>query len=459
MRAQPGILHFCTILCASGSIACAAVAGDLLRVGVAVRDITPQDPIWLAGYAARTHPATNRDTPLLVQALALQNPAGERFVFVALDNCEVSGDFIAPGLRALEQRHSLARGAVMIVCSHTHSGPVLEGSLLGMYPLSDADREQVVAYGRTLKERTAEAVGAALAETQPAVLEHASGHAAFATNRRVQGEKAWAFGENPQGPVDREVPVLKISGTNGVVRAILFGYACHATSIQGADFYTISGDYIAYARQHLEAVYPGATALFLTGMGADANPGPRGSLLESKRHGLELAGAVVSVLQRPMRPVRGPFQLAYAEPELPFQPAPAREQLEQDSRSENRYLKDRAAKYLRRLDQGNPVTQTLKLPIAAIRIGEDLTFLAMGGEVVVDYALHFKRQYASTQVWTIGYAYEIPCYIPSQRILREGGYEADSSLMYYGWYGPFRPEVEPLLVQHMQTLVDSLGRR
>ena len=83
----------------------------------------------------------------------------------------------------------------------------------------------------------------------------------------------------------------------------------------------------------------------------------------------------------------------------------------------------------------------------------------MGGEVVVDYALQFKRQYAKAHVWTIGYAYEIPCYVPSRRILQEGGYEADSSLIYYGCYGPFRPEVEPILVQQMQTLVDSMGRR
>ena len=51
--------------------------------------------------------------------------------------------------------------------------------------------------------------------------------------------------------------------------------------------------------------------------------------------------------------------------------------------------------------------------MAAVRVGNDLTFLAMAGEVVVDYARAFKRRFAAEHPWTIGYAYEVPCYIPS----------------------------------------------
>lgn len=143
-------------------------------------------------------------------------------------------------------------------------------------------------------------------------------------NRRVyQGDNV-AFGDNPDGPVDWDVPVLRVKGTNGAVRAVLFGYACHATSVRsGDDWYVVSGEYIAYARQHLEMVQPGAVAIFLTGMGADSDPFPRGRLLDAKRHGLELAGAISGVLNRPMRPVRGPFKLAYDEVELPFVAPPA----------------------------------------------------------------------------------------------------------------------------------------
>ena len=193
-----------------------------------------------------------------------------------------------------------------------------------------ADRERIEKYSRLLQARLVEVVGAALADCQPATLEQGLGRATFAMNRRVyQGDKV-VFGDNPDGPVDWDVPVLRIKGTNGAVRAILFGYACHGTSVRsGDDWYVVSGEYMAYARQHLEAHQPGAVAMFLTGMGADSDPAPRGRLLDAKRHGLELAGAVIGVLDRPMRPVRGAFKLAYDEVELPLADPPSREQLEQ----------------------------------------------------------------------------------------------------------------------------------
>ncbi len=433
-----------------------AAEAPLLEVGIAVRAITPEAPIWLAGYAARKRPSEKVDSPLLVQALALKNASGERVVFVSLDNCEVSHEFTQPVLQSLKEKHGLGPGAVMVISSHTHSAPVLEGVLISMYNLSPADNEAVRKYSRFLQAKLVEVTSAALADFKPAQLEHGVGRAAFAMNRRVYQDDKVVFGENPDGPVNWEVPVLRIKGTNGALRAILFGYACHGTSIQGDDFYVVSGDYMAYARQHLESAYPGALAMYLTGMGADSNPSPRGRLLDAKRHGLELAGAVVAVLDHPMRPVKGPMKFAYEEVDLPFEAPPGREQIEKDSRSDDVYLRNRAVASLRLLDQGKSLPASLKLPLAAVRLGEDLTFLAMGGEVVADYGIRFKRLFAAEHPWLISYAYEVPCYIPSVRILKEGGYEAQSSLIYYGIYGPFHPRIENILVGKMGELAGKV---
>jgi hypothetical protein len=73
----------------------------------------------------------------------------------------------------------------------------------------------------------------------------------------------------------------------------------------------------------------------------------------------------------------------------------------------------------------------------------------------VDYALRLKRELAADHPWTIGYAYEVPCYIPSMRVIREGGYEAESSLTYYGVYGPFKPAIENLICSRVKALVAS----
>jgi hypothetical protein len=449
------------VLCLAPFMAASGIAAEnsTPEVGIAVRDITPELPIRLAGYEGRKRPADKLDCPLLVQAVAMKNLSGERFVFVALDNCEVSHAFIQPVVQQIADQFQLGRGAVAVVSSHTHSAPVLEQTLADMAQPSPAEREQIAKYSRSLRAKLAEVVGAALADCQPATLEHGMGRAAFAMNRRVyQGDKV-VFGDNPDGPVDWDVPVLRVKGTNGAVRAILFGYACHGTSVRtGDDWYVVSGEYMAYARQHVEQHQPGATAVFLTGMGADSDPAPRGRLLDAKRHGLELAGAVIGVLDRPMHPVRGAFKLAYDEVELPLAAAPGRQQLEHDARSEDIPVKQRAEAYLRLLNAGQPLPESVRLPIAVLRLGDDLTFVLMAGEVVVDYSHRLKRMLADDQPWPIGYAYEVPCYIPSARLIKEGGYETESSLIYYGFYGPFRGEIETLLVNRLEALVSRLRK-
>ncbi|MBE7502922.1 MAG: neutral/alkaline non-lysosomal ceramidase N-terminal domain-containing protein [Verrucomicrobiales bacterium] len=428
-----------------------------VEVGLAVRDVSPELPIRLAGYAGRQQPADRAEHPLLVQALALRNPTGERFVFVALDNCEVSGEFMAPVLQQCRERYQLPRGAVAVVSSHTHSAPVLESTLTDMTQPTTPEREQIVRYSRRLQQELVAVVGAALETFEPATLEHGLGRATFAMNRRVYRGDQVVFGDNPDGPVDWDVPVLRIRRPDGAVRAIVFGYACHGTSVRGGeDWHVVSGEYMAYARQHLEAMHPGAVALYLTGMGADIDPAPRGRLLDARRHGLQLAGAVLGVLDRPMRPVRGGFRMAYDEVELPFVPPPGRDRLEADARSADVHVRQRAEAYLKRMDAGQPVPRAVRLPVAVVRVGEDLTFLLAGGEVVVDYARRWKRLLAQDHPWPVGYAYEVPCYIPSVRLLKEGGYEADSSFIYYGFYGPFDASIEDRLVDGVSALVSGL---
>ncbi len=448
---------FAVILFALSTAAARSGEPPLMQIGIGVRDITPETPIRLAGYAGRNKPADKVDQPLLVQAVAWKDQAGEPLVMVSLDNCEVARDFTEPVLKEVAEKYGTKPGSVMIVSSHTHSAPILDGTLDTMYQLPAEDWERIRAYSRKLQAQIVGVVGDALGNFQPARLEHGIGRATFAMNRRVYRDDRVIFGDNPDGPVDWDVPVLRIKGTNDAVRAILFGYACHGTSVRtGDDFYMVSGEYMAYARQYLESLHPGAVAVYLTGIGADADPAPRGRLVEARRHGLELAGAVMGVLDRPMRTVRGPLKLAYEEVELPLVGPPGKEQLQKDAQNTDVHVRKRAEKFLTLLAQGKPLPASVKLPLAAVRIGGDLTFLAMGGEPVVDYGIRFKRLFAADHPWLIGYAYEVPCYIPSVRIIKEGGYEADSSLLYYGLYGPFRGLSEDKIIKSMSGLVATL---
>ncbi len=446
-----------------------AFAGQELRVGLASRDVTPEGPIWLSGYAARDHASERVAQRLLATAAAFADDAGERFVLVALDNCEVNRAFNEPVLAALKTQLGLSPDQVIIISSHTHSGPCLAQVLPAMFRFQDLENERVEGYSKKLRETLVEVIAAAVADLKPAQFDFGKGWAGFAMNRRVFRNDRVEFGENPEGPVDEEVPVLRVSAPPGEgkdqgpgeIRAIFFGYACHGTTVGGAtspsDFYAVSADYMGHAREDIEAAFPGARALYMTGFGGDANPSPRGSLALARRHGLELAGAVAGVLARPLRPVRGPIRRAFARIDLPLAPAPDRARLDADGASKDPYVTARARAWLAIIEAGKPLPSSVSLPLSVIRFGDDLTLFCMGGEVVVDYSLRLKREFARLNPWTIGYAFEVPCYIPSARILKEGGYEAESSLIYYGIYGPLQGRIEEMIIAKFRELAAAAG--
>ena len=147
--------------------------------------------------------------------------------------------------------------------------------------------------------------GRAAADVAPADLAWGTGRADFAVNRRNNDQsKAAELREQIalQGPVDHDVPVLRVAGADGKPKAIVCGYACHCTTLS---FNQFTGDYAGFAQIDLERSYPGAQAMFVAGCGADQNPLPRGAVAQAEDYGRQLAEAVGRVLDAPMRPVAG----------------------------------------------------------------------------------------------------------------------------------------------------------
>ena len=192
----------------------------------------------------------------------------------------------------------------MLTASHTHSGPVVRENLLDMYGLPREEMDKVEIYTKKLKADLVEVVGAAVKNLEPATLSFAHGNAAFAMNRREPTEKGIINGLNRTGPVDHTVPVLVVGGKDGKPRAVIFGYACHNTTLAGQEW---CGDYAGYAQIGIEKAFPGAAALFWTGCGADANPQPRRTVELCERHGKELADAVIAAVKGETKPVSGKF--------------------------------------------------------------------------------------------------------------------------------------------------------
>lgn len=263
-------------------------------------------------------------------------------------------------------------------------------------------------------------------------------------------------GPNPDGPVDHDVPVLRVEDPDGKLRAVLLGYACHSTTLS---FYQWCGDYPGFAQQYLEEAHPGATALFMAGCGADQNPYPRHGekALEScRQHGRALANVVEAALQAPPKRISGLLKTTLEEITLDFAEPPTRAVLEQQKRSQNKYEREHAEFLLKELAQEGAITSTYPYLVQVIQFGEDLTLVALAGEVVVDFSLRLKRELEGSPVWVAGYSNDVFGYVPSLRVLREGGYEGGGAMRYTPLPGPFAPSVEERIVATVHRLVDRV---
>lgn len=398
------------------------------KAGTATVKITPQKMLWMAGYAARKKPAEGKVQDLHAKALALQDEQGNTLVFVTLDLIGVPQLLRRAVAGRAEKDFKLPQAHLVMNASHTHSGPQLRTT-----PLTEADKDNPKArdswdYTQKLQDDIVGIIGQALDGLQPARVTWNKARCGFAMNRRRDytlppGHPNANKAPNPNGPVDHEVPALRVEAPDGTLKAALFGYACHNTSL---GFYNWCGDYAGFAQEYLQANRPGFTALFLMGCGGDQNPYPRRSdvvpgvtdLELSMQHGRSLSNAVEMALVVNPRPVAGPIRAAYEEIKLSY---------------------------------AKPGREDHDYPVQVIQLGKDLTFITLGSEVVVDYSLRFKREFAGDAgVWVAGYSNDYTGYMPSLRVLKEGGYEAAA-----GW----AEDVEDRIARKVHELHQKLSRQ
>jgi len=255
------------------------------------------------------------------------------------------------------------------------------------------------------------------------------------------------------------VPVLAIKDPAGELLGVLFGYACHPTTLS---FNFWCGDYPGWAQLALEAKHPGLTAAFFNACGADANPIPRRRAELAEKYGNMLAASVEEVLAGPMQPITcrleagaptAGLRSAFEWVDLAYDKLVTRETLEPVANGQSELHARWAKRMLKMIDEGVQFPTSYPYPVQAWRIGDELLFIAIGGEAVVDYALRFKREFGP-RTWVCGYANDMAAYIPSRRVWEEGGYEGGSHLDEYGrpawrWAG----DVEDRIVAAVHRVV------
>lgn len=413
--------------------------------------------MWLAGYGSKRVP-DGKLHDLWMKALAIEDAEGRRVVLITSDFQGVPKVMSDRVFEQLQRKFQLTRAQVMFTFSHNHCGPRLGDDLVDYYPIEAAQVALVEEYTALMVKNCVAMVGESLAKLAPAKLQQGEGKATFAVNRRDNKEAEVpgiiARGEPLKGPVDHSVPVLTVTRPDGKLEAVLFGYACHPTTLS---FLTWCGDYPGFAQLEIEKAHPGATAMFVNTCGGDQNPLPRRTVELCERYGKMLAAGVEEALKQPLKPVSPGLRTAFEIIELPYLKTVSREELEAAVKDTSAIRARWATRMLQELDRRKQFPDAYPYPVHAWRLGSEMLVIGTGAETVVDYALRFKREFGPG-TWVMGYADDMIAYIPSRRVWEEGGYEGGTFLFEYGrpafrWAG----DIEDRIAASVHKLVKQVG--
>jgi len=268
------------------------------RFGVATRDVTPPVGIYARSWGAAAHDAAegiHRPFAATAAVFAPLSGDGPTLALVAVD---IGWFQYGPDERALRTavraRTGLDEASLLISMSHTHAGPNANSQLRDKPGV-----ELIQPYLDHLTDQIGAAVEEAIASLEPAWVTYGHGRCALATNRDLWDADAGRFaaGYNPDVPADDTLLVARVTGDAGDVRATLFNYACHPTTLAWQNR-LLSPDYIGAAREVLESAF-GAPALFLQGASGELAPRDDyvGETAIADRNGRQLGYAAAAVVE------------------------------------------------------------------------------------------------------------------------------------------------------------------
>ncbi|MGB1926813.1 MAG: neutral/alkaline non-lysosomal ceramidase N-terminal domain-containing protein, partial [Rubripirellula sp.] len=394
------------------------------RVGIDKRIITPTEPMWMSGYGSRNRPADGKLSELWAKVMTIEDATGTRCVLVTLDLIGIDADTTSMIRETVTQKTGIPRSQLAISTTHTHSGPVVGNNLRAMYQLDHTAWRQVDRYTQFLAQTIVELIHNSIQRLSPAEIQWTVGRSSFAVNRRNNREPEvpkLAADQRLNGPVDHDVPILVIlepqserddhSAESNVtkpvalakerIRAIVCGYACHATVLSG---YQWCADWPGYAQTAIENRFPHATAMVWVGCGADQNPIPRRSVELAQQYGQQLDQAVALAIDQPMVSIEGKLRADLKTVPLKFASVPKGEDLKKTLKSSNRFEVSRARHLLEQIEKNGSLSSQYPYPIQSWKLGNGPLWFFLGGEVVIDYALRLKQELGAGSTWVTAYA-------------------------------------------------------
>lgn len=433
-----------------------------MKFCVVKREMTPDYPVFLAGFWGRDRKSEGITDPIYMKAVLLQ--ANRTLLTLTFDVVGGDRSFVAGIKRALRDKYGLAEEEILINFSHSHSSIFLTGDdpegRRGVYSIGQErvpgvddtiDFSEDVAFFQALKRQVLEMAEYGFGHLQEGRLLFGCGKSDAGVSRRFLTETGVAFKPNFEAAIDKELPVFQLIDGRNRLAAVLFAYGCHPSCLGG---YRFSADFVGHACRWLEEKYPGAAAVFLQGCGADIkaaygaeNGSFKACTLEDMRDiGRSFGEDVAGVLESAQfTPVLCDFGANLKDIELYTEMTDEGEIeaiLSDSAKSAAR--KTMAGRLLKAIRAGTDKRNAGHF-IQSWHLDDETVVIAMEGEIPTEYSLKIKALLKGIKVVVLGYSNGCSTYIPTRKMLREGGYETEAWIL-HGFRGPFAMETEDAII-------------
>jgi neutral ceramidase len=405
-----------------------------MQAGFAKIDITPPLGTRMFGWGTRdeTGGCTGVHDSLFVRALWLTDQ-DEDVLIMGFDLLFFSRD-IADRLRgAIGRAFDLAPRQVLLNTSHTHNGPTTGTWWTALFESPDT------IYLDQLERAVLAAADEAMDQAREVcVVRHGSAKAAMALSRRNIGPDGKASWEaNTENTIYDTIPICLLEDVHREPVAVLFSVSCHPSTVPGRD---ISADYPGAAMAMLDERLGVECSLFLQGVGGDTKVRSCreacafGTTWDDQNSaGRMVADAVMAAIESDLEPTLPALVAEETTVALPLEDTPDRSgytaiMSAPDTGDMKRLW---ASRMIERLDRGEIPPSSVPLSMHGVKIGQGVRMIGIEGEVVADHGGLIARMFDRGTTFPMGYCDGCQLYIPSDRMLPEGGYEVDSFAEYH----------------------------
>lgn len=431
------------------------------QIGFAQGDITPKPGrVMMTGYGHERH-AVGTIAPLRAQALALKPAMGQTLLLITADVLGFDRTSVEAIRHSIAQAHGLPAAAIMLAASHTHWGPStlyrmnLSVGGINTWYLGEFENAMIALAGKALESLSPGKVGYTHMKAQV-------GH-----NRRiVKDGKVAGWGPSPDNHYDHHTPIFVIERDVMPKRIVLVSHACHPTATGSVNKW--SPDWPGAMRDWIEKkLGAGTAAMFAMGCGADAKTtyfdeqqkkfvfvaDPK----RSKKAGEKIGQEVVAHLRAStLEQLPGETGAGLGTGLITFGKGP---DIKKVVEMANGPRNSCDTWWARQLLAYPDARKGIKYEAQAWRFGDKLTLVGLESEVCSPLGPLTRSLAQTEQAAVFGYVNTDECYIPSKKIVEEGGYEGNTSHRAYFLPAPFTTKAEAEFSAVVKKAIKTAGKK